>query len=253
MDKTIRFKKLKNFNLFMGFLHLIQAILMIYLSSDFSISLTSTYMMGPPGTEKFGTVVFFSLKLGFLIALFMLLSSAAHFIVSTFAYNWYIDNLKDHINKARWIEYSLSSSLMIIIIAMLVGITDLGVLISLFIVNASMIFFGWLMEEYNQKTKKIVWTPFIFGCIAGSAPWITIFIRLLTASSQSPVGIPGFVIGIFVSLFIFFNIFALNQFLQYKKIGRWEDYLYGEKIYIVLSLVAKSALAWQVFAGTLMP
>jgi len=141
---------------------------------------------------------------------------------------------------------------MIIIIAMLVGITDAGVLVSIFIVNASMIFFGWLMESLNQHTEKVVWSPFIFGCIAGAAPWITIFIRLLTASSKSPVGIPNFVIGIFVSLFIFFNIFAINQLLQYKKVGRWQDYLYGEKMYIVLSLFAKTALAWQVFAGTLM-
>jgi hypothetical protein len=41
--------------------------------------------------------------------------------------------------------------------------------------------------------------------------------------------------------------------LQYKKIGPWKDYLYGEKVYVLLSLVAKSALAWQVFVGTLMP
>ena len=37
--------------------------------------------------------------------------------------------------------------------------------------------------------------------------------------------------------------------LQYKKIGPWKDYLYGERAYIILSLVAKSLLAWQVFAG----
>lgn len=252
MVQAKKFKNLKLFNLIVGFIHLIQAVLMFWLSSDFAISIKSTYMMGPPGTDRMGTETLFDVRLGILVALFMFLSSIAHFSVSTFAYNWYLENIKNHINRARWIEYSLSSSLMIIIIALLVGITDLGVLITLFIVNTSMIFFGWLMEAYNQKTKKVVWSPFIFGCIAGAAPWITIFIRLITASSQSPVGIPNFVIGIFVSLFIFFNIFAINQFLQYKKIGRWESYLYGEKIYIVLSLVAKSALAWQVFTGTLM-
>ena len=62
---------------------------------------------------------------------------------------------------------------------------------------------------------------------------------------------PGFVYGIIVSLFLFFNVFALNQFLQYKQVGRWADYLFGERVYITLSLVAKSLLAWQVFAGTL--
>src|SRR6056297_12361 len=252
MTQNNKFKKLRSFNLIVGFIHLIQAILMVWLSSDFAISITSSYMMGPPGTGRFGTETFFDVRVGILVALFMFLSSIAHFSVATFAYKWYQKNIKNHINRARWIEYSLSSSLMIIIIAMLVGITDAGVLVSIFIVNASMIFFGWLMESLNQHTEKVVWSPFIFGCIAGAAPWITIFIRLLTASSKSPVGIPNFVIGIFVSLFIFFNIFAINQLLQYKKVGRWQDYLYGEKMYIVLSLFAKTALAWQVFAGTLM-
>jgi hypothetical protein len=41
--------------------------------------------------------------------------------------------------------------------------------------------------------------------------------------------------------------------LQYKKIGPWKNYLFGERAYIILSLVAKSLLAWQVFAGTLRP
>jgi len=59
------------------------------------------------------------------------------------------------------------------------------------------------------------------------------------------------VIGIFVSLCLFFNSFAVNQVLQYKRVGKWRDYLYGERAYILLSLGAKTALAWQVFGGTL--
>ncbi|HYN57806.1 MAG TPA: hypothetical protein VES03_11470, partial [Motilibacterales bacterium] len=54
---------------------------------------------------------------------------------------------------------------------------------------------------------------------------------------------PGFVYGIIVSLFLFFNVFALVQYLQYKQVGRWADYLAGERTYITLSLVAKSLLA----------
>ena len=62
---------------------------------------------------------------------------------------------------------------------------------------------------------------------------------------------PGFVYAIFVSLFVCFNSFAVNMVLQYARIGPWRNYLFGETAYIVLSLTAKSALAWQVFAGTL--
>ncbi|MGZ4105208.1 MAG: heliorhodopsin HeR, partial [Actinomycetota bacterium] len=72
-------------------------------------------------------------------------------------------------------------------------------------------------------------------------------------SARGEGGPPAFVYWIFVSIFVFFNIFAVNQLLQYKGAGRWRDYLYGERAYMILSLVAKSLLAWQVFAGTLRP
>lgn len=64
---------------------------------------------------------------------------------------------------------------------------------------------------------------------------------------------PTFVYWISVSIFVFFSCFALNMVLQYKQVGKWRDYLYGERAYIILSLVAKSLLAWQVFGGTLRP
>jgi hypothetical protein len=70
-------------------------------------------------------------------------------------------------------------------------------------------------------------------------------------SPGTDIAPPGFVYAIFFSLFAFFNIFAVVMVLQYKKVGRWADYRFGESTYVLLSLVAKSALAWQVFAGTL--
>ena len=50
---------------------------------------------------------------------------------------------------------------------------------------------------------------------------------------------------------MFFDVFALNQWLRYRARGRRRNYLVGECGSIVLSLTAKSALAWQVFGGTL--
>ena len=78
-------------------------------------------------------------------------------------------------------------------------------------------------------------------------PWAVITIYVIGAGSD----VPTFVYGIIVSLFVFFNCFAVNQWLQYRARGRWADYLFGERVYIFLSLVAKSLLAWQVFANVL--
>lgn len=247
---TCIFPKLRRFNLFMGFLHLLQAIFMIILSNDSALPVTYTRPEYVPATESIVPVseTLFELPLGFAVAMFLLLSAVAHFLVSTVFYDWYVQKIQSHINPARWYEYSLSASLMIVLIAMLTTIYDIGTLLALFTLTAVMNLMGLMMELHNQTTKTTNWTSYVIGCIAGFVPWVVIFIPLITAES-----VPDFVIGIFISIAIFFNLFAVNMILQYKKIGKWKDYLYGEKMYIVLSLVAKSALAWQVFAGTLRP
>lgn len=139
---------------------------------------------------------------------------------------------------------------MIVIILQLNGVTDYIALIAVFGVNVSMILFGWLQERYVEPGSGDM-RPFWFGCIAGAVPWVAIFINMLSPSGPPETTVPGFVIGIVISLFIFFNCFALVQWKQYKAEGKWADYLYGERWYIILSFVAKSLLAWQVFTGAL--
>jgi hypothetical protein len=113
--------------------------------------------------------------------------------------------------------------------------------------------FGIMMEYHNKYTEKTNWLSFIFGSIAGIIPWIVIMIYFLSAVNSTDANPPGFVYAIIPTIFVFFNIFAVNMVLQYKKVGAWKDYLFGEKFYIVLSLLAKTALAWMIFAGTLAP
>jgi hypothetical protein len=250
-----QFLNLRKFNLVMAFLHFAQGVLMLFLSNNFKLPVNSSFLKFNSQANQLIPMLKteFYLKIGPMVAGFLFLSAIAHLIISLpRAYQWYVRNLKKGINYARWIEYSFSSSLMIVIIAMLAGIYDGVSLLLIFSLNAMMILFGWMMELHNQKTEKTNWTPFWFGSIAGIVPWIAIAIYLFGAGGpgQRP---PTFVYWIFFSIFLFFNIFAINLVLQYKKVGKWKNYLYGEKVYIILSLVAKSLLAWQVFAGTLRP
>lgn len=252
---TDKFLKLRKFNIVMGFLHLVQGVIMYALSNDFSLPVTTDYLQATgAGFPQPSFETWFDVRIGPLVAGFLFLSALAHFMVaSPWFYNWYVENLKKHINYARWYEYALSSSLMIVLIAMLSGIYNVWLLVALFGINAMMNLFGLLMELHNQTTKKIDWTSFIFGCVAGIIPWIVIAVYFFTAVSDASGNVPTFVYYILGTLFITFNIFPINMILQYKKVGKWEDYLFGEKMYIVLSLVAKSLLAWQVWGGTMRP
>lgn len=236
-------------------LHLVQGIIMLVTSTSFALPVTTSYVEFNTATQKLATVLstLGDVRIGPLVASFLFISALAHLCVSVGGgYRWYINNLKRGMNLARWMEYSLSSSLMIVIIALLVGVYDVSSLILLFFLNAMMILFGWVMEVHNQTTQKTNWISYLFGCLAGAVPWVVVALYLFNAG-QGEFKAPTFVYWIYFSIFLFFNSFALNMILQYKKIGKWQDYLFGEKTYIVLSLVAKSLLAWQVWAGTLRP
>jgi len=142
---------------------------------------------------------------------------------------------------------------MIVLIAMLCGLYDFAALLMAFGLIAVMNLCGLLMELHNQVTVRTNWAAFVVGCIALIIPWAAIAFYFFGSLATAEGSIPTFVYAILPTLFVFFSCFAVNMVLQYKKIGPWRDYLFGEKIYILLSLVAKSALAWQVFAGTLRP
>ena len=145
---------------------------------------------------------------------------------------------------------------MIVLIALVTGITDLAALIGIAFANIAMIrSAGSWRSPTTASCTDATSHPF-----AGSEPG-----GPGSGSAASPAsgpgwrsactvggdrgaegqGHPGFVWGILISLFVLFNTFALNQWLQYRQVGRWRDYLFGEWQYVILSLVAKSVLAGQ--------
>ena len=246
---------LRRFNVVMGFLHLVQGILMIVLSNDTTYPIFTNFLRFNVDTFSLepDPKLFYALRFGPAVAVFLLISAVAHFFLATVGYRRYVTNLKRKMNPVRFYEYALSSSLMIVLIGMLTGVWDLGSMILMFGLNAMMNLFGIMMELHNQTTERTDWTAFVYGSIAGIIPWVVIVMSFLSAVNSGDAKPPAFVYAIIPTIFVFFNTFALNMYLQYKKVGRWKDYLFGERVYIILSLVAKTALAWQIFAGTLAP
>lgn len=242
--------RLRAYNVIMGVLHAAQGAAVLALANDFTLPVIGTFMEGPPGVGEPQLTRIADVSIAWGVAVFLFLSAAAHLIISApGVYGWYEENLRNKRNYARWIEYSLSSSVMVVLIAMLVGIADIAALLALAGVNASMILFGLLQEKYEQPGRNVSWTSYWFGVLAGAIPWVAIGIYLVSPGVEASP--PGFVYAIFFSLFAFFNVFAVVMVLQYREVGRWADYRFGESTYVLLSLLAKSALAWQVFGGTL--
>ena len=254
-----KFQKLVKFNKTMGFFHLIQAVLMLVLATtviqkiaEFQPMVTQLYLAFNFDTQSLESASreLFSLPFGIFVSMFLFISAVAHFYIVSNKEK-YIDGLKNGINKYRWYEYALSSSIMIVLIATLFGVYDIATLLLIFVVNASMNIFGLVMEQVNMNKKKVDWEPFIWGTITGIAPWVVILTYMFGTGNFDMV--PWFVWAIVGTYFVAFNTFPINMILQYKKVGKWKDYLYGERVYIILSLVAKSVLAWLVLFGAMQP
>ncbi len=250
--------RLRIYNIVAGSAHLLQAIgfavVLTMLSTQVLFAVTADYLAGPPGVpippER---VTLFDVNIGIGVVAFLALSAFFHFLISSpWFFGRYKNGLLQSRNFFRWTEYSLSSSIMIWLILAINGVTDFGAFFGLFTANAAMIMFGALQEKY-EKPGSGGFLPFIFGSMVGIVPWIVVAIFFLRPGSAGENEIPGFVVGIVISLFVFFNTFAINQWLQYKQVGKWKSYLQGERTYITLSLVAKTALAWQVFSGAIIP
>jgi hypothetical protein len=258
-QSPISFNYLKRFNIAAGVLHLSQGILMLALGTLISwerdiYTFYLKFNIGPPISVAPNPQVLFTLtNLGVIVASFPLMSALAHFIIAFPKNRDYTENLKKGINPYRWYEYAFSSSIMIVLIATFVGVWDFWSLVMIFTLNATMIMFGYYMEVVNQKAQKTSWLPFILGCISGGVPWVVLFAYFVAAITSTGTNPPTFVYLIFFIYFAIFNVFALNMVLQYKGVGPWKDYLYGERAYIILSFIAKTALAWLVFIGIYAP
>lgn len=243
---TARLDGLRTLNVVVGIAHLVQGVVILALANDFATPVTASFLAGPPGEGPGVLEVLTDLRVAPFVALFLFLAAADHLLMAVPPLRgWYERGLRRGRNTARWIEYSVSASVMVVLIAMLTGISDVAALIGIFGANAAMILFGLLMERQDRE-GDVDWLPFWLGCVAGAVPWIAIAVYLFGGDQA-----PAFVYAIFVSLFVLFNCFAVNMALHFRRAGPWRDPIFSERAYVLTSLVAKSALAWQVFASTL--
>jgi hypothetical protein len=243
--------RLRRLNLIIGLVHLFQGVALVALSNDLALPISATFLDNDPVLIAAGGPVaptsVFSLPIGYAVAVFVFLAAADHLICAGPFRRRYEAMLRLGRNDARWVEYSVSASLMVVLIAGFAGVWDLGAILGIAGVNAAMIGFGAVQERYDRPGREASLLPFWLGTIAGIVPWVIIGVFLL----QDAAAVPVFVFILYAVELLFFWSFGMNQWLQYRRIGRWSSYLHGERVYIWLSLGAKSALAWLIFGNVL--
>lgn len=133
----------------------------------------------------------------------------------------------------RWIDYSISSTLIIAAIGLLINL-DIGMTVCVCIINSAMMVYSGYREEHPTAVS--------FGCsciIYTAAVWLPIFL--------TPNNAPEFVYAIISSVYVVNLLFAVIYALYsvYKTISAAE----AEAIYIVVSLTAKILTQWTIIGG----
>ena len=163
--------------------------------------------------------------------------------------NNYIQNVKEYGNPVRWIEYAITASLMIVVIMVSCGFTDVWVLLCSAALTAVTQAFGWLAEISVQNNTLKPYTLRIFGIGAFAAlpPWIAIIWMFIKSALKSDE-IPWFVPAIIFTLFVLFSCFAAIMWLRLTSKEK-DANITAEKRYVVASLVSKFLLAWLLWGG----
>lgn len=251
---------LHGWNKYLSVLFAVQGVIILILSANRSYPISMNFLgvdtmqSQAQGQQVYstGTQHLFDVNLVFLIAAFFFIAAITHILLATKLRSAYEAEVRKGINKVRWMEYALCAGIMMLLIGMLVGVQDVATLLLLFGATAGMSVLGLVMEVANQGVRNVKWLTYFVGLSVGALPWIVIAIYLIGGGIYGTTA-PGFVYWVSGTMLLIFAAFALNMYFIYHRTGKWKDYLYGERVFMSLSLVAKTALAWLVFAGVLHP
>jgi len=181
-------------------------------------------------------------NLGAVLMCFELLASLNHLWVLIY-YDTYCVNISKRQQPHQWIEYSVSASLMVLVISMLCGIQDLMNLIVLTMAMATTITFGYLFDLYENKL--IFW----MGCIPFASIWIQLFVTFFSVIKHSSTNPPSWLFVIILALFILFSLFAVVHWYQHKN-QTLKGFVMGTVSFNILSAVAKGVLFWMTWTNT---
>jgi hypothetical protein len=218
--------------------HLAQAVLALVVAGD--VDLAITHQVGAADTPWVQAPV------GVLIAVYFVAAALNHGLSATALRRTYAADLHAGRNRIRWADYAVSAPILMLLVALLTGVRAVTELVVIGAATIVMVVCGWMQEALNPPGRRTTtMVPFWSGVVAATVPWTIVAVHMLRASGEQQFGL-----SMFLSLFILWSGFGVNQWLQYRQVGRWSDYLYGEQTYLVLSVVAKPALAWMIVAGS---
>lgn len=248
--------RLRNWNLGVGLLMLVSSVAMFVLADPKNkLSLFAVYStQGRDEGEEWGLLPIHlgNTIPGYYSAVFLLLAALDHLLVASVLRAYYERCLAQACNPIRWIEYSISASVMHVMVGQLSGVLEIHLVIGIAALTGVTMVFGYFQEKMNSDrlgdVARKTFVPFWIGMVPHLANWGIISSYFFYSLHKGDP--PDFVYAILIVISLLDSSFALNMYLQQKEIGRWRSYVFGEVAFVVLSLTSKHLLAWLNFGGS---
>ena len=198
------------------------------------------------GTDYLNTKELFPMSVGLLCTIMLFVSALNHFIACTMG--TYKRQIASGYSYLRWIEYSVSVSLIKVTTGMLCGVRDAQMLLPIFGLSVITMMLGLTFElrnsvAINYQRMKLNWSEYWLMNVTLVFSWITI----LTYFVVNFRNFSRDYLKILIPL-----VFVLDLGMSVVLGLTWKfrdsvNYACGDIGFIVLSLLSKNLLAWITF------
>lgn len=193
-----------------------------------------------------------------LTGAFFVLSALFHLLNATVLKRLYISELERCRTPTRWVEYTLSAPLMIVLIAYSLGIRERSLIVAIATLIAVTMPFGYWVEVVSRPLSATRWSlplrrrlfPWMVGHLPQAAAWGIIILQFYDGSVDPNDAAPWW-----VHLILWFEFVLFFSFGAASAVSQWSEpqYFYrGELAFQVLSLVSKGLLGSLLLANVLM-
>jgi|LGOV01.1.fsa_nt_gb hypothetical protein len=267
MNYNIRpdsFGKIRRFNLLLGLGYFAQGIFMLAAAlviNDIKIIkplLYSSYMNWNTGNSSNGWQGFLEntlevvkeVPIALLISIVLLISGVIYFALVNYKISSsYNSDLQTGLNKFRWIDYSITTSITLMFVAMLFGINDITSLVFLIFIAFSSNIMFMVMEILKKLDGGTRWFFFIMGTIIQGGALLMIF--LYQKNNGAPEVITSMMTGFLIAQIAFFVLTLLITVLKQLDVWKFKDGMFVERAYSLTAFLYKSAFTWMFFIGAL--
>ena len=233
---------------------LAQVILLLVLANTHYLSLDIEYLSQNLITDQLETATrtIAEVSVVWLLVATLAIGIVMNALLASTLFKRYQLTLEANRNRFRWLDYSLSRGLLLVIIGILLGISNLALLFAIFAVVLIQGMYSVLIDSLFKKlNRRSLRLSRVVTWMAILAPWAVFIFYVVGSWLYNSGSIPIYVYGVIATALVYFLLYDFNFIRQRLGRGRWGDYMFGEKVYLITSLIFQSAIVWQIFAGLL--